>query len=73
MSSLDVTKTPEIRKDQFAHGDDHKDYGDDTDPQQSVCRNSKSIMSPGVDLKNIQFMEPAEGTPAALALAGTNS
>jgi hypothetical protein len=69
MSSIDVTKTPDARKDQFVHGDDHKDLGSDTDPQHSVSRNSKAVMSPSVDLKNIQFIEPAEGTPAALALA----
>ncbi len=72
MSSFDIVKTPEAKRDSSSHGDDHKDHASDTDPNYSAARAAKqSLASPNVEsLKNIQFIEPAEGTPAALALAG---
>lgn len=71
--SAEGVKTPEIRKDS-SHmlTEDHKDHVADTELNHSATR-GRTAMSPGVEsLKHIQFIEPAEGTPAALALAGTS-
>lgn len=72
MADLEAVKTPEARRDSHHLSEDQKDHVPETDISHSANRTSRSAMSPGMDtLKNIQFIEPAEGTPAALALAGT--
>lgn len=71
MGDLETVKTPEARRESSYAVDDQKDEMDPDIVPPSANRASRSAMSPGVEsLRNIQFMEPAEGTPAALALAG---
>jgi hypothetical protein len=72
MADLEAVKTPEARRDSHHVSEDQKDHAPEADTSHSANRTSRSAMSPGMEtLKHIQFIEPAEGTPAALALAGT--